>query len=821
MPRALLVAEKPSLERKCQAVYEKYKDQLPFECDFFALRGHILALKSPDEMDEALKKWTFETLPIFPEEHGGWKYKIPEEKKIGNFATCAERFADLNKKIKSGQYDFIINAGDPDQEGELLVRIPLMAIGCKLPIKRFWTNALADSDILNALQNLRDDLTDPMLVNLLAAAYARQHSDWLLGMNASRAATLQMGGKSIVAVGRCKTPMLDIICQRYEAIKNFKPKTVYGVKAQFQLGFDGQMVNIASQEDDKKKEDESEDDQKKGIIWFDTKEEAEECIGTLAKNGIVIDVKKNRKKTYADKLFKMSDLQVKAAKYGISAEEVMETVQSLYDAGYMSYPRTSCEYLSSSEDLPSLIRSVRCVPELASIVDGVTPADIERVRKMSKWINDEKIKEEGHTALVPTASVPNFSTLSQKQQTIYELVAKQFLAIFLSPLLQDKTTVITDISGKTFRSNGNVLIDAGFTKIFGTEFNDVPLPEINKGDNLAVEDFLINENTSTCPKDMTDSELIAICTAPAKYLVDPKYKALGERLRLGTEATRTGIIKELAERNQYIKFEKHGKSNVIIPTEIGLDIYHNLSSLRVSRVDVTGEWEVWLEDVRCGRLTYRDYEARMRTEIINVLNEIRNTTMKAIAGKNANGKWVAAELCECPKCKVGKIMSGEKGFYCSKYKEGCDYGFYRIICDSRLEDAEGIKLVNGETIPVTIKKGKTTWKQNLRFDPVEKKLMFVTTESVSDYKCPKCGNPLVLSGPQYKCTCGFVFWTIVGKEKKSLTDNQIASFFAKGTTGVIKGIKSSSGKKFDAELVLKADKSGSEFKFADRNDKKT
>ncbi len=815
--KALLVAEKPSLERKCQEVYQKHKNEFSFDIDFFALRGHILALKSPDELDEALKRWSFDLLPIFPEEHGGWKYKVPEEKKVGNFTTSAERFAALKEKITTGGYDFIINAGDPDQEGELLVRIPLSAVGCKLPIKRFWTNALAEEDILAALKNLRDDRADPQLINLLAAAYARQHSDWLLGMNASRAVTLKMGGREVIAVGRCKTPMLSIICQRYEAIQNFKPKTVYGVRSVYGEDFEGQMVNQPTSEAEKE-DDENEDEQKKGVIWFETKAEAEEGVASLGKSATIMDVKKTRKKTFAGKLFKLSDLQVKASKYNLSAEDVMETVQSLYEAGYMSYPRTSCEYISSSANLPALLQSVKCVPGLAEIADGVSATDIERVRKMSKWVNDEKIKEEGHTALVPTASAPDFSNLSPKQQTVYELVAKQFLAIFLPPLLQDKTTIITNISDKTFRSNGTTLVDPGYTKVFGTEFSDVSLPDVKQSEVLSVLSYKINENTSTCPKNMTDSELIAICTSPAKYLTDMQYKSLGERLKLGTEATRTGIINELAEKNKFVKFEKKGKTTAIIPTEKGLSTYHNLKELSVSRVDVTGEWEVWLEDVRCGRLEFKDFEARMRDEIRKVVKEIHDAEMATIAGKASNGKWIPKELCACPKCGEGKIMSGEKGFYCSRYKEGCKYGGYRNICDTRLEDEEIIKLIGGETLLVDVKKGKTQWKQKVRFDEKEQKIVFENTELESSYKCPACGQGLILSGLQYKCSCGFTFWTIVGREKKKLTEAQIKSFFINGTTGVVRGIMGKS-KKFDAEIVLKSNKKDTEFRFAESKTK--
>ena len=212
MKKALLIAEKPSLRREIETVYKKHKSEIPYEITFMEQRGHLLTLKNPSELDEELKKWDWDTLPIHPEEYGGWQYKPISEKKTGKFLTSQERFEAIGKELKSGSYDFVINAGDPDQEGELLIRIVLAALKNKLPVKRYWTNALTEEKILDALKNLRDDDHEPELVHLLDAAYARQHSDWRFGMNISRAATLKMGARC--ACGRVKTPILGIVCKR-------------------------------------------------------------------------------------------------------------------------------------------------------------------------------------------------------------------------------------------------------------------------------------------------------------------------------------------------------------------------------------------------------------------------------------------------------------------------------------------------------------------------------------------------------------------------------------------------------------------------------
>ena len=277
MQKALLIAEKPSLRRAIESVYKKHQSELPFEITFMEQRGHLLTLKTPDELDEDMKEWTFDTLPFAPEDHGGWQYKVIKEKKTGNFLTAGERYSAIKRELKSGQYDFVINAGDPDQEGELLIRIVLGAIGTNIPVKRYWSNDMTEMKMLDALKNLRDDDHDPMLTNLYMAAIGRQHSDYRFGMNISRAATLKIGFRA--ACGRVKTPILSIVCKREDEIKNFVPKTVYGVRVDYDEGFTGQMYDTSVPED----ADDDDTQQADHFIWFDTKAEADAAFAALSR----------------------------------------------------------------------------------------------------------------------------------------------------------------------------------------------------------------------------------------------------------------------------------------------------------------------------------------------------------------------------------------------------------------------------------------------------------------------------------------------------------------------------------------------------------
>lgn len=812
MEKALLIAEKPSLRRTIEDVYNKHKSEIPYEITFMEQRGHLLTLMYPDEIDDAMKEWSWDTLPFHPEEHGGWKYKVIKEKKEGTFLTAAERFRQIRDALDSGSYDIVINAGDPDQEGELLIRIVLAALRNKLPVKRYWSNDTTEPKVLEALQNLRDDDHDPMLVNLLAAAYGRQHSDYRFGMNVSRAATLKMGTN--IACGRVKTPILAIVCRREKEIENFKPTTCYGIQTVYQEGFTGQYFNpsAVSAED----EESEKDKEQSGTVWFDTREEAEEFLKILGNKAIVSKYEKKKVESYAPKLLKLATAQIAAGKYGLTSAQTLDIIQSLYEKGFLSYPRTDCEYISSGENLTAMIHSASCVPQLKPFIDLIAPSAIGKVRKTKKWVNDAALKQAGHSALVPTTNAPDYESLSREQKIVYSIICRQFIAIFLPPLVQNKVSLVTDINGNAFRSSGKTLVDPGFTKIFGTKFTDVAIPPHSKGDVIDVDRCEITEKTSVCPKRFTDYDLIALCEAPQKYLDDKRLKSLGKRLMIGTPATRSAIITELIEKNKYLKIRKDGKTDHVVPTEIGMQIWENLKDLDICKVDMTGEWEVQLEKVRNGELSLKELEAGMKTSVEQLINNIKeNSDMTKIARVSSR-----TVICKCPKCG-GDIISSSRSFYCTNYKtKGCKIGAFKKICDTTIKDCEFLDLLAGKTLVMSLQKGDKKWKQQVRYDFDQAKVVFVEDVAhESSYACPKCGAPLDENLRMFSCSkdCGFKLWkTSCGK---MLTKEQISSFFKNGDTGLVTGMVSRAGKMFSAHLVLNEDKTGAGFRFDDSKKK--
>jgi len=797
LPKALLIAEKPSLKRTIEAVYNAHKSEIPYEIEFFEQRGHLLTLKMPDELDAELKDWNWDTLPIHPEEHGGWKYRIIEEKKVGKFLTSKERYVHIKKELDSGKYDFVINAGDPDQEGQLLIRIVLASAGCKIPIKRYWSNATTDEEVLNALKNLRDDEHDDMLVNLLEAAYSRQHSDWRYGINISRAASLKMGLRC--ACGRVKTPILSIVCRREKEILSFKPKTVYGVKANYSKGFSGQLYSETASA-----EAEDEKDDKKGLIWLDTEAEASDLIKSLPASAKVLKFDSTRSESYAPKLLKLATAQIAAGKLGYSSSQTLEIIQSLYEKGYLTYPRTDCEFISSTENLVEMIKSAMSVPELVPFIKTISKTAIGKVRVTKKWVNDAKLKEHGHSALTPTTKKPNFDTLSPDEQAIYRLIARQFVAIFLPPLIQDKTLLIADIDGNQFKSTGKTLVDAGYSSIFGTKFTDTVIPVCKEGDVLTVDSFEKVENTSTCPKRFTDADLIAVCEAPHKFLADKSLKAMGGRLKIGTPATRSGIISELIKKDKYLTYKKEKTKSYIVPTETGMSIYDNLKDCDICKVDMTGIWEEELEKIRVGASTRADLERNMMINVSNMIMQIKGLDIAPLRSKSAS-------VCKCPKCD-GEILSSSKGFYCSKYKDGCKVGAFKTICDSTVSANEFKKMLAGDVVIKELSKNGKKWSQELYYDFDKYKIEFKKHETVvSEYVCPCCSEPLNDSGKVFSCNCGFKAWKTICSA--SPTQEQWKSLFTTGDSGLINGFVGKSGKPFNAHLVVNKKDKNISFKF--------
>ena len=739
--KAILIAEKSSLMNDIKAIYMKHKDEFDFDVTFVCQSGHLLTLLLPNEIDEDQKAWKWENLPFHPKDYDGWKYKV--------IPSGAEKFNKIKEELNSGMYDFIIHAGDPDQEGELLVNLVLNYLGTKLPVKRFWTNSLTEKDILHALHNMEDDKSE-RLQNLYHSALARQHADYLIGMNITEAASLKMN--ILVPTGRCKSPICQIVCDREDEIENFVPKTDYELECKYKENFCGVLLDMESEKKEPKR--------------FATKEELGDFSKQLGDTATVVSVQKKRVKQNAPELYNLSSLQVEASsKYGYTAEKTLSLVQSLYEKKFVSYPRTSCDVLSSNMDLKALLQSVREIPELTDVVDTVSEEMIETVYHTNKYIDDKKIQEHGHYALSPTEEKPDITQLTEEELSIMMMIYRRFLAIFLPPVIQDRTQIITKNNDVFFRSNGKILISEGYTKVLPRKFEDSELPDVKEGDTVNVFAFRAVEKTTTCPSRYTDGELIKVLEKPAKFLFDASYKELHENLHIGTDATRAGIIKQLIEKDQFLEYKKgKGKAQYICPTEKCRKVMKNFNDRAICRVDLSGQMEVNLDKIRKGQMSYLEYE--------NIAYEFVKELILDIKGSDMIKQISMNSVCKCPKCN-GDILESKKGYFCSNYKEGCSSKLFKTICGAEIGKKDIIALLEGKSIEKTLTKTDPEtnetkkWKQKIKINFDELSYEFEKKSGIC--ACPKCKTGTIMESEKgYYCTnykegCqGKMFKTVCG-----------------------------------------------------------
>ena len=782
--KGLLIAEKYSLMKEIQTGYNKIKNSLPYELDFLCQSGHLMQLAAPNGYNEKLgETWAWDLLPIFPEDMGGWKYEVIP-------ATKDKAYA-IRDAIRSKKYSFIVHAGDPDREGEYLVRLVLAWAKNTLPVKRFWTNDITEKSVVAALRALKND-NEPFYENIAKAAYCRAHFDWLCGMNLTRAATLAL--HTTARIGRVKTPTLKIVVDREKEIANFKPVTVYEIETVYRQGFSGILFD------------------ENGNVSFQTKTEAEHFIASQLTPQAVVKIVKIKKETmYAPQLYTLSSLQVDAGKkHGYDPDRVLDIVQSLYNKQFLSYPRTACPYLSSNmaAEFPARLQAAAAAPGINAFVQKLTPANISGIVSNKKYINDKALEKEGHSAIVPTDQKPDFNTLTRDEQNIYQMVASRFVAIFLPPQITECTKVVTDNNGNLFRSTGRVVLQKGFTELLPVKNTDEKLPVLQEGATIDVKETHPKEKTSTCPKRYTAGDLIDIMSNPVKFLQDSKNKDIIKEVKgIGTEATRASIIRELI-KNGYIREEKRrSKAPLLYAEPSGVAMIDNLSGKNFVAVDLTAEWERKLKAVEHGEMANVALEKEIRAFIEREVTALRGAHFPTVNYPTQNNVPVGV----CPKCGA-HVVQTPKAYSCEQSREQkCDFVIWKNLCGKTLSEKSIQELLEKGCTQSPVKGfvSKTGKKFDAYLVLDENKKVAFSFERPRDaaespLPCPMCGKPLIEKTNLYACSdggCGFVLWKKVAG--KTLGQKQVEQLLKNGQTGVIKGFTSKAGKKFDAKLQFK------------------
>ena len=626
----LFIAEKPSLaraiavnlpgrEKQSGAGFLRVDDDVVTWCF-----GHILEQFSPDEYDAKYKRWRLEDLPIIPEK---WQLKIK--------ASAAQQFAVVKNLL--GKADIVVNAGDPDREGQLLVDEVLLFVGNKKPVQRLLLNALDEQSVKYALGDLRDNRE---FRGLYDSALGRSHADWLVGMNLTRCYTIrsrEAGYDGVVNVGRVQTPTMALVVRREDEILNFKPTTHYKVQVPWQ--HKNGVIPTTWQMPETTKGLDTE-----GRLL--DKSIAEELLRRTeaAARGKITAVEKKKKQDLQRLPYSLSALQIEAGKrHGYTPQQVLTAMQSLYEKKLTSYPRSDCEYLPQNQykDATNILQNLGTFGD--EQWQRLTKKGDPKIK--SRAFNDKKIT--AHHAIVPTTVKAPFAELPTVEQNLYMMVAEAYLAQFFPPHVYTATKITVTADGEIFVGTGRTVMEMGWKEIYRqkatkqTEEEDAAnpeLPTVRKNDGVDFKSGTIKESVTKPPKRFTPASLVEAMKKIGNFVRDENLKKdLQECAGIGTEATRAGIIEKL-QTSGFLRLEK----KVLVPTEKARRAMKLLPE-DITYPDITAIWEQQLADVAEGKLKLADFFARQTKIITDFLTKANGLRLKPAEGT----------VC-CPNC--GRAM---------------------------------------------------------------------------------------------------------------------------------------------------------------------
>ncbi|XWY20637.1 DNA topoisomerase III [Bisgaard Taxon 45] len=614
----LFIAEKPSLARAIADVLSKphQRGEGFIKCgndDYVTwCVGHLLEQAEPDAYDPKFKQWRLEHLPIIPE-----KWQLIPRKAVHKQLNIVEKLIH--------QADILINAGDPDREGQLLVdevfSYANLSVDKLNQIQRCLISDLNPSAVEKAVNKLQSNRN---FIPLATSALARARADWLYGINMTRAYTLrgrQAGYQGVLSVGRVQTPVLGLIVRRDLEIENFVPKDFFEVLAHIQSETPEKITALSAQE-------KAEMPMFKAL-WQPSKacEDYQDEDGRVLSLGLVENVVKRITQQpaevveYVDKRehesaplpYSLSALQIDAAKrYGLSAQEVLDSCQRLYETHRLiTYPRSDCRYLPDEHfaERNKVFHAISThIPEYQSLPEPLNPEQKNRC-----W-NDKKV--DAHHAIIPTAKNKPVN-LNQHERQIYHLIARQYLMQFCPDAEYRKSKITLKIAGGTFVAQARNLQLAGWKQLLGKEDSDEQqeplLPVVKKGQILFCEKGEVVSKKTQPPKPFTDASLLSAMTGIARFVQDKALKKiLRETDGLGTEATRAGIIELLFKRGFLYK-----KGRNIHSTETGRILIQALPDV-ATQPDMTAHWESQLTSISQKEMSYQQF----MSTLINFLPEL-------------------------------------------------------------------------------------------------------------------------------------------------------------------------------------------------------
>ena len=659
----LVIAEKPSVAQSIAAVlgatqrkdgYLEGNEYLVSWCV-----GHLVELAQPESYEEAWKKWSYESLPIIPQE---WQHEVKSDTRA--------QYQILKKLMHDDRVDAVVCATDAGREGELIFRLTYNMAGCKKPMKRLWISSMEESAIRDGFHNLRPGSDYD---NLYHSALCRQEADWLVGINGTRLFTVLYGGKAL-KVGRVQTPTLAMLVDRESKIMNFK-KEAYYMAHIMGNGLDAVSGHISD------------------------KTEAERIAGAC-ENGqaLVTSVVKEEKWVAPPKLYDLTTLQRDANRlFGFTAKQTLEYTQSLYEKKLVTYPRTDSQYLSN--DMEGTAKNVieAIFNSLLFEQNIMFNPDIKRI------LNSKKVTD--HHAIIPTMEIikQDLKAIPESEMKILSLCANRLLCATGEKHIYNSTkaeitcnNIVFKVSGKEVWKNGWKEFEDFFKNSYKTTEDksdaeeEKKLPELREGMAIMVVQTKVSEHFTQPPKHYTeDSLLSAMERAGVEDMGDEV-----ERKGLGTPATRADIIEKLV-KDGFVKREK----KQMIPTEDGMKLITILPDV-VKSLKLTADWENELTLVSKGEVAAEQFMSgieAMVTDLVKTYHSVSDEH-KAMFGTGKGGQEV---LGKCPKCGAD-VVKGKFGAYCTG-KCGMNVGKALGVT---LSDSQVKSLLGGKKILVKGLKGK-------------------------------------------------------------------------------------------------------------------
>jgi DNA topoisomerase III len=652
MSKTLVVAEKPSVARDLASTlpgsFKQSKDKTHLEGDDHIVTwavGHLVGLAPPDEYDPKLKKWRFADLPILPDH-----FKL-----IPNDERAGKQLRAIHRLMAADEVDLIVNACDAGREGELIFAYVYDLAPVQKPVQRLWLSSMTKTAIREAFEHLRPA---EELHSLEEAARSRSEADWLVGMNATRAASIRLRAAfdGAVSLGRVQTPTLALVARREEEIRAFVPEPYWLVEARFEASgerrYSGRYL---------------------GGKRLPSEQEAQAIVDAVRDQaGEITKLEKTEQREQPQLLYDLTSLQRHAnSLYGFSARRTLAAAQRLYeDHKALTYPRTNARFLTG-DMVPEIKPTAEHVgrghtyEKAAQYVLDLSSLPLGRV------VNDAKVQD--HHAIIPTNSDHDLSKMGQDELKVYDLVAKRFLAVFHPEAVFERTRVETTVRENVFRTSGRRLIEAGWRAVYGElsendraeddSGGDQLLPKLEQGEGVQTREVEWMRKETQPPRRFSDASLLGAMETAGKEVEDAELREAMKDSGIGTPATRASIIERLVDVG-YI--ERDGRS--LVATEKGIQVIRLLGEHKLTSPELTGSWERRLRLIEHGddtRPAFMDDIKKFTTETVEELDRLKGVQIER------------AKLGPCPICGR-EITENRKGYSCwSRDDPGCGFVIWK------------------------------------------------------------------------------------------------------------------------------------------------